>query len=335
MTERDIKPAILQKLGLKLGHYTDEKNVKGTTVFLAEKGAKIGIAIRGSNAATFNTPAYHPPAGDIAHAVVLTGGSTYGLESCFGVMQYLEAKGIGLKTRAAIIPRVTGAVIYDLGVGDSKVRPGKPEGYAAAQDASFTNVQQGNVGVGIGATTGKWFLGRKMKGGFGMALATLPHDMMVAAFVVTNSMGDVVNPVTGRFYADDGNYALDKRSLPQDLQHLLSLADVQKLQIQTHTTLAVIGTNIAMERNQLLKVAELAHDGMARAVFPVHSTMDGDTIFALSSLSGERKKLPLAEQTVTDLVGLAAQDAMMQAIKNSVMNAASIPDYPAYTAEQH
>ena len=334
MTERDIEAAILQKLGIKLGHYTDEKNVKGTTVFLAEQGARIGIAIRGSNSATLNTPAYAPlAAGDTAHAVVFTGGSTYGLESCFGVMQYLEEKGIGYKTRAAIMPRVTGAVIYDLGVGDSKVRPGKPEGYAAVQNASFDNLAQGNVGVGIGATTGKWFLGRKMKGGFGMALATLPHDMMVAAFAVTNAMGDVVNPVTGTFYADDGNYSLDRRSMPQDLEHLVSLADVQMLQTQTNTTLAVIGTNIAMERYQLMKVAELAHDGMARAVFPVHSNMDGDTIFALSSLSGERKKLPMTEQTVTDLVGLAAQEAIIKAIKNSVLNAKSIPDYPAYNAE--
>jgi L-aminopeptidase/D-esterase-like protein len=250
-------------------------------------------------------------------------------------MQYLEEKGIGFKTRAAIMPRVTGAVIYDLGVGDSKVRPGKPAGYTAAQNASFAHVEQGNVGVGIGATTGKWFLGRKMKGGFGMALATLPHDMMVAAFAVTNSMGDIVNPVTGQFYADDGKYSLERRPMPTDLEHLVSLADLQRLQTKTNTTLAVIGTNIAMERDQLMKVAELAHDGMARAVFPVHSTMDGDTIFALSSLSGERKKLRMTEQTVTDLVGLAAQEAIMKAIKNSVMNAKSIPDYPAYNAEQH
>ena len=105
----------------------------------------------------------------------------------------------------------------------------------------------------------------------------------------------------GYVFADNGNYTLDRRSMPQDLEHLVSLADVQMLQTQTNTTLAVIGTNIAMERYQLMKVAELAHDGMARAVFPVHSTMDGDTVFALSSLSGERKKLPMTEQTVTTL----------------------------------
>src|SRR5476649_412592 len=144
---------ILKKLGIKIGHYTDKESLTGTTAFIAEKGANIGIDIRGSNSATLNIPSYDPKAaGQIAHGVVLTGGSTYGLESAFGVMEYLEEQGIGNQTRAGIIPGITGAIIFDIAVGNGKVRPTKQNGYTAAQNASYKHLKQGNVGVGTGAT---------------------------------------------------------------------------------------------------------------------------------------------------------------------------------------
>lgn len=319
---------ILQRLGIKIGHYSDFKNLTGTTVFISEKGAHVGIDIRGSNTGTFNTPMYGPTGtATTLNSVVLTGGSTFGLESAFGAMQYLEENNIGFQTRAALIPGMTGAVVYDLAVGSSTVRPTKENGYLAAANASYENLAQGNIGAGTGTTVGKWFKGKPMKGGFGMAYTQLPPDIIVGAFVVTNSIGDVVNPNTGKFYAEDGKYDLQLKNISEDVTQLSGLFDMSP----KNTTLAVIATNLALERRQLIKVAELAHDGMARAIFPVHTMMDGDVIFALSSLSGERKEFASAwSGTLTDVIGLAAQDALVKAIKNSIIEAESISGYPAF-----
>jgi len=318
----------LEKLGIKIGHYTDKESLTGTTVFIAEKGADIGIDVRGSNTGVFNIPSFRPKAiGDRAHAVVLTGGSTFGLESAFGVMQYLEENKIGFRTRAAVIPSTTGAVIYDIAVGNAEIRPGKKEGFAAGENASFDNYGQGNIGVGTGATVGKWFKGRLMRGGFGMSVVKLPEEVLVAAFVVTNSVGDVVNPDTGKFYFDDGNFDLEKKITEDKLSRLSGLMDLSP----TNTTLGVIATNVSLDKNQLMKVAELAHDGMARSIFPVHTMMDGDVVFALSSRSAEERKIKRALHfTVTDVIGLAAADALGKAIKNSILNAESIEHFPAY-----
>lgn len=318
----------LKKLGIKIGHYTDAKNLKGTTIFIAEKGAEIGIDIRGSDTGSFNTHVYGPKGtSDTVNGIVLTGGSTFGLESVFGLMKYLEENKIGAFTRAAIIPNITGAAIYDLGVGNSKKRPGKMEGYAAAKNASYSNLAQGNVGVGTGATTGKWFKGKPLKGGFGMSVTSLPNGIIVAAFVVTNSVGDVVNPDTKKFYCDDGNFDLEKKNISEDIEKLYKLKKLRG----KNTTLAVVATNVAMDRIQLMKVAELAHDGMARAIFPVHTMFDGDIVFALSSLSGERKTFPKTWKiALTDVVGLGAQEALMKAIKNSIIHAKTIDKFPSY-----
>lgn len=322
---------VLKSLGIKIGHYTDEVALKGTTVFLTEQGANIGIDVRGSNTTSFNIPAYAPKASaKILHAIVLTGGSSYGAESVFGAMQYLEEQKIGQITRAAIVPGVTGAVIYDLGVGNASVRPGKQAGYIAASTASFDTLAQGNIGVGTGATCGKWLKGKRMKGGFGMATANLPADLIVSAFVVTNAIGDIVNPSTGNFYVDEGGYDLGEHFSREDMEKLTGLMDVSSLST-THTTLAVIATNAALTNEQLMKVAELAHDGMARAIFPVHTMMDGDIVFAISSLTDERKQFPaMLDISLTDMIGVAAATVLGKAIKNSILSAKGIEGFPAY-----
>jgi L-aminopeptidase/D-esterase-like protein len=322
----------LQRVGIKLGHYTDEENLTGLTCFIAESGANIGIDVRGSNSGTMNTPLFDAKGGrDLAHAVVFAGGSLFGLESTFGVMQFLEEAGIGYSHRGQIIPLITGAVIYDLLVGNSKVRPTKANGFSAAQSASQLVLEQGNIGVGTGATVGKWTLGAPMKGGFGMAISTIGDDILVAAFVVTNAIGDVVNPKTGQFYSESGQYGQILEGFQPRagrLSGLISLAP-------TNTTLAVVATNIALEKTHLMKVAEQAHNGMARSIQPIHTNMDGDVVFALSSLSGERKKLPAATSVTTvDLVSLAAAEAMTRAIKNSIIHARSIPGFPALAQKE-
>lgn len=322
----------LRRVGTKIGHYTDRKNLTGTTVFIAEKGADIGIDIRGSSTGSHNTEAYGNPKAvtRLAHAIVLSGGSSYGLESIFGVMQYLEEQGIGNKTRAGVVPGITGGVIYDLAVGNSKIRPNKESGYKAAIGASYNISQEGNVGVGTGATTGKWFDGKRLKGGFGVAEVHLSQDILVCAFVVTNSSGDIVNPKTGKFYYDEGNFDLGKHRLPDDLQQF-----TQSSSVPLNTTLAVIATNMAMNRNQLLKVAEIAQDGMARSVLPVHATYDGDIVFATSSHSGERRTIAgVADTIITDVVGLGAADALAKAVKSSVLHAEDIDGFPVYTLQR-
>lgn len=303
---------ILRKIGIKIGHCTNNNDLTGVTVFIAEKGAEIGIDIRGSSTGTLNTPAYDPKSsGKIVHAVTLTGGSIFGLESAFGVLEYLEEQGIGnTKFGNKAIPGITGAVIYDLGVGTER-RPTKQSGYEAAVNSSYSNLIQGNIGVGTGATIGKWFDGEKTKGGFGIATKTLASDIIIAAFVVTNAMGDIVqrdNPDGNR-----RNSWYDEMSLEKfkKFSGLLDLAS-------QNTTLAVIATNVRMNKIQLMKVAELAHDGMARSIYPVHTNLDGDVIFALSSLAGERIEPPLEDIVLVDLIGLAAADALLEAIENSV-----------------
>lgn len=306
-----IPKMVLRQVGLKIGHYTDIQNQTGLTVFIAEKGAEIGIDIRGSSTGTLNTPAYDPKSsGKIVHAVVLTGGSIFGLESAFGILEYLEEKGIGNNKLGKAIPGITGAVIYDLGAGDGR-RPSKEAGREAACNSSYDHLQQGSIGVGTGATVGKWFGGQKMKGGFGIAAKTLAKDIVVAAFVVTNALGNVIVPQKewpAPLYTD------------MDLNDLKSFSGLLNLTSQ-NTTLAVIATNVRMDKIQLMKVAELAHDGMARSIYPVHTNLDGDVIFALSSLDGQRLEPPIPDTVLVDLVGLAAADALLEAISNSVQAA--------------
>jgi L-aminopeptidase/D-esterase-like protein len=321
---------LLARVGLKLGHYTDLLNITGLSVFIAELGAHIGIDVRGSSSGTLNTGVYEAKsAGRLVHAVLLTGGSLFGLESAFGIMNHLEENGIGSSTRAGVVPLITGAVIFDLPVGNGKVRPTRENGYQAAKSASSSEYDQGCVGCGTGATVGKWAAGTPMKGGFGIG-ASMIDEILVAAFVVTNAVGDVVNPKTAEFYSECGKQELITRSVHPDYKRLNGLI-ASSMIAPSNTTLAVVATNMSLHKTQLMKVAELAHDGMARAIHPIHTSLDGDVIFALSSLSGQRKDVSyMSDLTCIDLVGLAASDAIVKAINNSVSYATAIEGFPSY-----
>jgi L-aminopeptidase/D-esterase-like protein len=310
---------LLGRVGLEIGHYTDSENLTGLTVFLSNKGADIGIDIRGSNTGTFNTPAYDPKAaGKLVHAIVLTGGSTFGLSSAVGTMKELVKKGIGNKTRAGLIPGTVGAVIYDIAVGKN-ISPTETDGAKAVQNSSKRIPQQGNFGVGTGATLGKWYKGVYMKGGFGIGISRLPHNIIVAAFTVVNALGDAINPSTMKFYSEFGGFHNVHEKLGDRITQLLGTMD-----LTGNTTLTVIATNVSMNKNQLMKVAEFTHDGYARAIHPIHTNMDGDVVFAVSSHDCELINLDAPEITVTDMVGMAAQDAVIQAIDNAVMNSESV-----------
>ncbi len=251
---------------------------------------------------------------------MLTGGSTYGLASALGVMSWLEEHGIGNPGRGAIVPGTVGAVIYDLGNGRSDVRPTQEDGYSAAQSASSGPFDVGRVGVGTGATVGKWYKGTPGRGGFGTATTELPHGMIVSAFVVTNSLGDVVSASS-----EDTARSNQLPDPADDLRGLSGVMNIDRLAGADFdaptpaTTLAVVATNAAMNKAQLTRVAQLANHGLVRGVNPANLIGDGDTIFALSSHSGEQINVSgINPTTYTDTVGIGAADAVLRAVTNSV-----------------
>lgn len=309
--------------GLKVGHHTLKERPTGCTVIVAEKGAVGGVDVRGSAPGTRETDLLHPTATvNVVHAIVLSGGSAFGLDAAGGAVRALEQRGIGLKFGGALIPIVPAAILFDLGVGDGSIRPGADCGAAAVAAAGDGPVSEGNVGAGAGATVGK-MAGREraMKGGLGTAAIVLPDGLVVAALVAVNARGDVVDPATGRVVAgmrtEDGKGLADVRlALRSGLFRPPAPAPLE------HTTIGVVATNAALTKTQATKVAQMAHDGLARAVVPAHTSGDGDAIFALAT--GTR-----AGEAPIDTIGALAADAMAEAILRAVRAATGIPGYPA------
>lgn len=300
----------LEKLGIKIGHYTNTEGLTGATVIIPDNGADIGIDVRGSDTGTINIPAYEIKGADkTVEAIVLTGGSTAGLECSIGVMDYLKS------------PSVVGAVIYDRKIGKD-IRPHLKDGIEMAKNANYNNLQQGNIGVGTGATTGKWIYKNRIKGGFGISIKEISNNAYIGAFVVTNAVGDVINPITKEFYSESGKYDFnnyyDKNFGNKNIER------------GTNTTLAVIVTNIEMTREELIKVSELAQDGMARAIYPVHTNWDGDVIFSISPHCKNRIKLDLNSFDLVNYIGIVASDILIEAINNGIKNAESIGGFRAF-----
>jgi L-aminopeptidase/D-esterase-like protein len=307
--------------GLKVGHHTLDARPTGCTVILAEAGAVAGVDVRGSAPGTRETDLLNPVnLVQQVHAIVLSGGSAFGLAAADGVIKYLEEKRIGFPFGGGVVPIVPEAVLFDLSVGDGRIRPGADCGYAAARAATTDAVVEGNVGAGAGATVGKLLRGdRGMKGGVGSAAIELPDGLVVAALVAVNAAGNVVDPATGRFIAggrtDDGGRIADLRAL-------LRAAVRPASQPLEHTTIGVVATNASLTKVQATKLAQMAHDGSARAIYPSHLTVDGDAIFALST--GTRPGGADLNQ-----LGALAADAMAEAIVRAVRAATGIPGYPA------
>ncbi len=305
--------------GVRVGHATDRTGLTGLTVVLPDHPAVGGVEIRGWAAGVhgleFLDPRHLVPTVD---GVVLAGGSAFGLESIWGVMQWLEEHGVGFRTRHAVVPHVAGAIVYDLGVGDPCARPDRPMGYAAAAAASHGPITQGNVGAGTGATVGKLFaLGRAMRGGLGSA-ATDVGDTKLGALVAVNAVGDVRDPTTGRLIAGTRD-APDGRQLI-DTAAALAAGTPPPSSEPVNTTIGVVVTSAALSKPEAARIAQLAMDGFARALSPPHLTTDGDTLFCLS-----------VGDTRADLVtlGRAAADIVAQAIVNAVRSATSLPGLPA------
>ena len=314
-------PGLTAVAGLKVGHQTLAARPTGCTVVVAEAGAVAGVDVRGAAPGTRETDLLNPlNLVDRVHAIVLSGGSAFGLDAASGVMRYLEERKIGFPTAYGVVPIVPAAILFDLGVGDPKVRPGADCGYAAASSASAGPIEEGNVGAGAGATIGKMMgMERAMKGGIGTAAITLPDGLTVAALVALNAYGDVVDPATGRVVA--GVRTEDGRGLA-DARVLLRSGAAQKKPIGESSTIGVVATNAKLTKTQATKVAQMAHDGLARSITPVHSLADGDTLFALATGT-------LAGDADVSRIGALAAEAVADAVLRAVRAAKGLPGLPA------
>ena len=302
--------------GLKVGHATDVKAATGCTVILCEQGAVAGVDVRGSAPGTRETDLLRPMnLVERVHAVLLSGGSAFGLAAADGVMRFLEERGIGFETGVAKVPIVPAAVIFDLAVGSSKVRPDPEMGYAAAR-AATGHAEEGSVGGGTGATVGK-LLGpaSAMKGGVGTWSVRLPGGVVVGALVVVNAFGDVLDNETGGILAGARDPAT--RRFLNTAETLLTMEEIPGF--PRNSTLGVVATNAGLTKEEANKVAQLAHDGLARVISPVHTMFDGDVIFALSFGKAKANLLSL---------GVAAERAVAEAVKRAVRLAKGLADVP-------
>jgi L-aminopeptidase/D-esterase-like protein len=311
--------------GLKVGHYTMPGRPTGCTVVLVDgEGAVGGVSQRGGAPATRDLDLLNPlNMVDRVNAIVLSGGSAFGLESANGVVRYLEERGIGFKVRTGVVPIVPAASLIDLNFGgDPKVRPNAECGYKAAEAAATSAVAEGNVGAGAGATVGKMVMGRSMKAGIGSAAITLPNGLVVGAIAAVNAVGDVIDPASGQTIAgvrtEDGKALADVRKLLRTGALLRSATP----RPGEATTIGVVATNARFAKADVSRIALMADDGLARAIVPSHTTGDGDTVFALATgrWSGEAN---------VSIVGALAAEVMAEAIVRAATLAQSSSGVPS------
>ena len=274
--------SITRVAGIEVGQFTDTRRPTGCSVVIARAGAVAGVDVRGAAPGTRETDLLHPSnLVDRAHAILLAGGSAWGLDAAAGVMRWLEEQGIGLDVRFGLVPIVPGAVLFDLPVGDARIRPDAAAGYQACLAASRQPPAQGNVGAGAGALVGKLFgLARAMRGGIGSASVTL-DGVTVGALVACNALGDVIDPDTGQVIA--GARTADGKALLNIRRAILAGELPQPLLAGTNTTIGVIATDAILTKAQAHRLAQVAHDGLARSINPVHTLSDGDALFTLGT----------------------------------------------------
>jgi L-aminopeptidase/D-esterase-like protein len=313
--------ALTDVAGVKVGHFTDARRPTGCTVVLVEGGATCGVDVRGGAPGTRETDLLDPASTvQQVHAVVLSGGSAFGLDAASGVVRWLEERGIGFPAGPARVPIVPAAILFDLAVGDARVRPDAAAGYAAAKAAAPGPVAEGNVGAGAGATVGK-LLGfeRAMKAGLGTASVTLAGGAVVAALAAVNAAGDVVDPASGQIVAGARTAAGDGF---EGTTKALLAGRAPAVGKGQSTVLVVVATSAALTKAEATKVAQMAHDGLARAVNPVHTPWDGDTVFALSVGADSVPGGVL-------VVGAAAAEVTARAIVRGARLAQGLPGLPA------
>jgi L-aminopeptidase/D-esterase-like protein len=308
--------------GIKVGHASDFDGITGCTAILCESGAVAGVSIGGFATGTQEldvlSPTHITPS---IHAISLAGGSAFGLEAASGIRDYLGKKGIGFRFGAAKIPIVPGAIIFDLGIGSATARATMAMGAAAAAAATTDAVKEGCVGAGTGATLGKALGFRNaMKSGLGSATVSLPGSIMVSALAVVNPMGDVLDPSNGQIVAG-------ARKSPDSMEFARATEVVKLRKPQSaqrpggNTTLVVVATNAQLTKIEATKLAHVAQHGVVRAISPVHTNVDGDTVFALSTGS---------ERAEFTALSVAAAEAVVESILRAVKLATAMGGLPAF-----
>jgi L-aminopeptidase/D-esterase-like protein len=322
--------AITDVPGIKVGQADNAEALTGCSVILCERGAVGGVDQRGGAPGTRETDPLRPMhLVQKVHAIVLSGGSAFGLEAATGVVRYLEERGVGFDVRVAKVPIVPAAILFDLGIGRSDVRPDAGMGYAACQRASNERPAEGNVGAGMGATVGKILgMGGAMKSGIGTASVRLGRGLFVGAIVAVNSFGDVVDPDSGAIIAGARATLVGREKVRGKGKFADTLA-VMKTQAgktalrfgsRGNTVIGVIATNAQLTKEAANKVAQMGHDGVARTIRPAHTMVDGDTLFALST--GRR-------EVDVSIIGAYGAEVTSQAILRAVRSATAAGGLPA------
>jgi L-aminopeptidase/D-esterase-like protein len=311
--------AITDVAGLRVGHFTDPRRPTGCSVVLCDGGAVAGVSVAGAAPGTRETDLLRPEnLIEQVHAVLLSGGSAFGLDAASGVMRWLDERGVGVAVGPARVPIVPAAVLFDLWVGDGRVRPDAAAGYAACTAAGTAAPAQGNVGAGTGCTVGKLFgIERAMRGGIGTASIRV-GPITVAALIAVNATGDVIDPASGRVVA--GMRGADGR--PQRATDAIAAGALPPRAIAgMATTIGIVATDAVLTKAQANKLAAMAQDGLARTIDPVHTMGDGDTLFALASGRSGRP----GEMTV---LGALAAAVTARAVLNAVHHATALAEPP-------
>jgi L-aminopeptidase/D-esterase-like protein len=301
---------------IRVGHDTNLEAGTGCTVILCDTPAMGGVDVRGGAPATRETDLLRPMhLVEEVHAVLLTGGSAFGLDAASGVMRYLEEHNVGLDVGVARVPIVPAAAIFDLGFGEALVRPDAASGYRACEQATADAIVQGNIGAGTGATVGKMFgPGFMMKGGLGSASTRLDDGTLVGAIVAVNAFGDVIDPQTQQVIAGTRS----------------PLGGFMASSPFGNTTIAVVATNASLTKEETNKVAQMAHNGLAQAIRPAHTLFDGDTVFALAlGTRPQTRSDPTMAALQVSMIGAAAATTLARAIIKAVRNATDLHGVPA------
>lgn len=325
-----LRNTITDVPGIKVGQAADEQAITGCTVVICENGGVAGVDQRGGAPGTRETDLIRPMhLVQRVHAVLLTGGSAFGLDAATGVMRYLEEQGVGFDAQVAKVPIVPAAVLFDLALGQADVRPNAEMGYAACQSASEDPPAEGNAGAGMGASVGKILgMGGAMKAGIGSASVELGGGVVVGAIVAVNSLGDVVDPFTNAIIAGARPTRIGPIKIGGEGKFANTLAVMKstagktalKFAMKGNTVIGVVASNARLTKEGANKVAQMSQDGLARAIRPAHTMLDGDTIFAIST--GEKK-------VDVNIIGAYAAEVVSQAIIRAIMAAEAAGDLPS------
>jgi L-aminopeptidase/D-esterase-like protein len=331
---KKYKNAITDVPGIEVGQAQDDEALTGCTVVMCRKGAVGGVDVRGSAPGTRETDLLNPiNLVEKVHAVLLAGGSAFGLDAASGVMRYLDEQKIGFKTRGVNVPIVPAAILFDLKPGKPARRPDLEMGYAAAAAANAGAVTEGNVGAGTGASVGKIFgPAGAMKAGLGTASITIGGGIVVGAIAAVNAFGDVVDPATGQIIAGArpvklGPVKLGKGEKFADMMKVMKTTTgraIMNFATKSNTVIGVVAANVKFTKAEATKMAQMAQDGLARTIRPAHTMLDGDTIFALATGT---------KRADVSIVGAYAAEALAQAILRAVQEAGPAGGLPSASGQ--